>query len=90
MVTIGLGYCISLNFIFSIAVTLQEMSKSPWSNIENITSYNPNQNKSQACILRLQYPLSKHIHHVFSAIQGYLVPLCEVLCTSQGYHLYNQ
>ena len=50
----------------------------------------PNQNKSRAYILRLQYPLSKHIHHVFPAIQGYLVPLCEVLCTSQVYHLYNQ
>ena len=36
----------------------------------------------------LYIPLN--FHHVFPAIQGYLVPPWEVPCTSQVYHLYNQ
>lgn len=91
MVTIGLGILyIPLNFhIFPSLLRFKNEQKSMVQH-QNITSYNPNQNKSRAYILRLQYPLSKHTHHVSPAIQGYLVPLCEVLCTSQVHHQYNQ
>ena len=75
---------------FPIAVTLQEMSKSPWSNIK--IQHRIIRIKTNHGLISYDYSiLYRNTSIMFSpAIQGYLVPPWKVPCTSQVHHQYNQ